>query len=92
LTEQTPQTMWLRIIKRGEVYELYNSIDGKTFLPIKIYRGSSGNIFPCLPLPIKNIGIFTSNYITSTAPEVDASFDFFEFKTLSPLPHDPNED
>lgn len=91
LTEQTPQTMWLRINKRGENYELYNSTDGKTFLPIKIFRGSSGNIFPLLPVPIKNIGVFTSNYTSTTAPEVDASFDFFEFKALPLLSNDPNE-
>jgi regulation of enolase protein 1 (concanavalin A-like superfamily) len=82
LTDQTPQTMWMRIIKRGAVYEMYNSTDGITFLPLIIYRGSGDNTFPCLTVPIKNIGIFGSNYITSTAPEVDASFEFFEFKIL----------
>ncbi len=82
LADQTPQTTWMRIIKHGEVYEFYSSTDGETFIPLKIYRGSRNSTYPCLPTPLINIGIFTSNYITSTAPEVDASFEYFEFKTL----------
>ena len=87
LADQTPQTTWMRIIKRGEYYEFYSSTDGETFIPLQRYRGSRDYKYPCLPVPITNIGIFTSNYITTTAPEVDASFEFFEFKTLPP---DPN--
>lgn len=82
LADQTPQTTWMRIIKRGERYEFYSSTEGEIFIPLKVYRGSRTSTYPCLPTPIINIGIFTSNYITSTAPEVDASFEYFEFKTL----------
>ena len=83
VAEQTPQTMWLRIIKRGEYYEMYTSTDGENFEPLKARYGDDigYNIFPCLPFPIGHIGIFTSNYYNNSAPEVDASFDFFEFTT-----------
>ena len=86
LAEQTPQKMWLRIVKRGDIYELLNSTDGKNFNPVKAFRVSSlakDNTVPCLTVPLKSIGIFTSNYTSATAPDVDASFDFFEFKVLS---------
>jgi len=89
--EQTPRDMWLRIIKRGEVYELYNSTDGKIFNPMNVIlpaRITKDNTVPRLSVPVKSIGIFTSNYTSTTAPEVDASFEFFEFKTLPP---DPNK-
>ena len=86
IAEQTPQKTWLRIIKRNEFYELYNSTDGENFNPLKFYR-SNGNLtkdnrIPILSVPIKSIGIFTSNSNSTLAPEVDASFDFFEFKIL----------
>ena len=79
--------MWLRIIKKGDVYVLYNSTDGNNFNPLKIYRSNNSairdNTIPILDEPLKSIGIFTSNSTSPTAPEVDASFDFFEFKVLS---------
>ena len=84
--EQKPQTMWLRIIKKGKLYELYNSTDGKTFNPIKVIlpaRMTKDNTVPVLSVPIKSIGIFTSNYASDNAPEIDANFDYFEFKLLS---------
>ncbi len=96
LAEQTPQKIWLRITKQGNVYVLSNSTDGKNFNPVKFYRSNSSltkdNSVPVLSVPIKSIGIFTSNYITMTAPDVDASFDFFEFKVItkeSELPDSP---
>jgi len=99
LTEQTPQTMWLRIIKRGEVYEFYNSTDGETFLPLELFRGfayfdNEENVFPCLPEPINNIGIFASNGTAIDTLEINASFEYFEFMTLPVepnMPEDPNE-
>ena len=87
LADSNPQTTWMRIIKRGEVYEFYVSTDGEAFLPVQLYRGYRDYTYPVLPFSIDRIGIFTSNYITSAAPEVDASFEFFEFKTLT---KDPN--
>jgi len=84
--DQTPKDMWLRIIKHGNMYELYNSTDGETFNPMQVIlpaRMSINNTVPCLSVPIKSIGIFTSNFTSRTAPEVDASFEFFEFKLSS---------
>ena len=86
LADQFPQKMWLRIIKKKQVYVLYNSLDGQNFNPLQIYRSNSGirdNSIPVLDKPLKSIGIFTSNYTNDDAPDVDASFDFFEFKVLS---------
>jgi regulation of enolase protein 1 (concanavalin A-like superfamily) len=84
-TEQYPQNMWLRIIKRGDLYELFNSIDGESFKPMTVIlpaRLTDDNTVPCLDDPLEDIGVFADNGTSWGAPEVDASFDFFEFKVL----------
>ncbi len=82
---QEPVKMWLRIIKRGGLYELFNSTDGISFNPmtvIKPARLTADNTVPCLGAPLQYIGIFADNGTSFGAPQVDASFDFFEFKVL----------
>ncbi|MBN2588635.1 MAG: DUF1349 domain-containing protein [Sedimentisphaerales bacterium] len=86
LADQFPQTMWLRIIKRGDYYEIYNSIDGENFNSLQKYHSSGNYTLSCLPFPIERIGIFTSNYTSESAAHVDASFEYFEFKTLPEEP------
>ena len=84
-TEQTPEKMWLRLIKRDGEYELYKSIDGESFIPLtalRPYRLTNDNTIPCLNAPLKSIGIIAMNGTATGAPEVDASFDFFEFQIL----------
>jgi hypothetical protein len=85
--EKTPVKMWLRIVKEGNVYKLFNSTDGEDFKPMKVLlpaRLTTDNTVPCLKSPLKYIGIFANNGTSTSAstPQVDASFDFFEFKTL----------
>ncbi|MBN2588636.1 MAG: DUF1349 domain-containing protein [Sedimentisphaerales bacterium] len=93
-----PQTVWLRIIKRGDTCKLYNSIDGIDFNPVISLGGSSlteDNTIPCLNVPVTHIGIFASNDTISYAPDVDASFEYFEFKTLAKelsIPEEPNNE
>ena len=77
--------MWLRIIKRGGFYELFNSTDGQSFNPAKVIlpaRLTADNTVPCLSAPLQYIGVFADNGTSYGAPQVDASFDFFEFKVL----------
>jgi regulation of enolase protein 1 (concanavalin A-like superfamily) len=86
--EQIAQKMWLRIIKRAGLYELYNSTDGKTFNPMNVIlpaRITANNTVPCLSLPLKYVGIFANNGTARGAAQVSASFDFFEFKTLATI-------
>lgn len=83
--EQYPQNMWLRIIKRGGFYELFSSTDGQSFNPAKVIlpaRLTADNTVPCLSAPLQYIGVFADNGTAYGAPQVDASFDFFEFKVL----------
>ncbi len=89
-TEQYPQKMWLRIIKRGDLCKLYNSIDGKTYNPLKILllaRLTEDNTIPCPSFPITKIGVFANYGSANGSLEVDASFEFLEFRVL---PSEPN--
>ena len=45
-------------------------------------RLTADNTVPCLDEPLQYIGIFADNGTAFGAPEVDASFDFFEFTVL----------
>ena len=89
-TEQFSQKMWLRIIKRGDRYELYYSTDGKTFNPMEVLLPAvltKDNKIPGTFFKLKYMGLFANNGSAYDTPQVDASFDFFEFKVL---PVDPN--
>jgi len=88
---------WLRITKRGNRYTFSTSSDGRTFLPIKypdldypglFQRGvvwGDGSV-RAVGLLAKNGSLSGSDVIIrleSRAPEVDASFDFFEVRSVS---------
>jgi hypothetical protein len=84
-TGQTPVKMWLRIIKEDNLYKLFNSEDGEHFNPMEVIqpaRLATDNTTPCLKAPLKYIGIFAGNGPARGVAQVDASFEFFEFKTL----------
>lgn len=85
-TGQTPVKMWLRLVKQGDLYKLFNSTDGENFNPMKVIlpaRLTEDNTVPCLKVPVRYVGILAYNGVSTGAAQVDASFDFFEFKTLS---------
>ena len=75
------ERFWLRITKRGPSYGLATSLDGKTFRD----HGHG----PWLQGSPKRIGILAKNGGTEEAPEVDAAFESFEFRSLpAPPPKD----
>jgi regulation of enolase protein 1 (concanavalin A-like superfamily) len=91
--QQIPAKMWLRIIKQGNLYKLFNSTDGQTYNPMKVLlpaRMTNDNTVPCLTVPLKYLGVYANNGGSSTAPSVNASFEFFEFQWLSKDPNSIN--
>jgi regulation of enolase protein 1 (concanavalin A-like superfamily) len=83
---QNPQKVWLRIIKRGGFLELYASGDGQTFAPITALVpewGPSDNRIYWGNTEVRYIGIYADNGTAYGAPNVDASFDFFEVKAIA---------
>jgi regulation of enolase protein 1 (concanavalin A-like superfamily) len=82
---QNPPRVWLRIVKRPGVCELFTSTDGQYFTPVsalvpewgpwdnRVYWGDAD---------VKYVGIFADNGTADMAPSVDASFDFFEVQAL----------
>ena len=84
-TEQVHQKMWLRIVKRDNLYILSHSTDGEYYKPMKVIqpaRLAKDTTVPCLNEPLKYIGIFADNGTALGAAQVDASFEFFELKIL----------
>lgn len=84
-TEQVRQKMWLRITKRDNSYILSHSKDGQSFMPMKVIqpaRLARDTTVRCLNEPLKYVGIFADNGTALGAAQVDASFDFFEFRIL----------
>lgn len=69
------EKLWIRIIKRGKSYERAYSIDGRKF--VSAGEADWGDGAP------QRIGIFAKNG-TGQEPEVDAAFDFFEVRSLTP--------
>ena len=93
-TGQESAKMWLRIVKRGGFYQLFSSTDGESFDPVKVIlpaRLTEDNTVPCLSAPLRYVGVFADNGTSFGAPQVRASFDFFEFKAL-PREHEANGD
>ena len=66
--------IWLRLTKRGRLYEIATATDGETFTMHGEFLWSDG-------LP-KQIGLIAVNGPTSD--ETDAHFDFFEVRSLTP--------
>ena len=69
------ERLWLRITKRGDRYEYSSSADGES------YR-SHGEL-PWGDGSPKWLGLVAENGSNSSAPEIDASFDFFEVRSVS---------
>jgi len=85
-----PRKVWLRITKRGDRYTFATSVDGKVFVPrtcpLWDDSGRPQDEFIWGNVAVKRIGLFAKNGPSSTAPEIDASFDFFEVRALPPKP------
>ena len=65
-------------------YDVPAGLTKETFNPMKVIlpaRLTTDNTVPCLKTPVKYVGVFASNGPAPGAAQVDASFDFFEFKT-----------
>ncbi len=81
-----PQTVWLRLTKKGDRYAFATSVDGKTFAPrtcpLWDDSGRPQDEFIWGSGPVKAIGLFAKNGPSAAAPEIDASFDFFEVRAL----------
>jgi len=76
------QKVWLRLKKRGNVYEYSASSDGKEF---KVYGARPwGEGAP------KKIGFLAKNGGPEGIPEIDACFEFFELKGLETAPKEKN--
>jgi hypothetical protein len=86
---RTPRELsriWLRIAKQGNIYKFSTSLDGKEFLPAVepvidrtgLFQGfvKWGDGAP------EHVGLWALTG-SEEAPEVDASFDFFEIRALS---------
>ncbi len=68
------QRMWLRVIKRGNVYECSSSKNGTDFIS---YADLTWNTEP------RQTGIIAKNGGSQEAEEVDARFDSFELRPLT---------
>jgi len=76
---------WLRMTKRGDRYQFLSSMDGKSFVPFNAPTDPHGTPMTSGTLPwgdgsVKKIGLFVGNGLDSEAPEIDASFEFFEVR------------
>jgi len=69
------ERLWLRITKRGDRYEYSSSADGESY--------QSHGELPWGDGSPKWIGLVAKNGSNSSAPEIDASFDFFEVRSES---------
>jgi beta-lactamase regulating signal transducer with metallopeptidase domain len=76
---------WLRMTKQGERYKFLTSMDGKSFVPFNASidpHGTpmSGGALTWGNSSVNKIGLFVANGLDSQAPEIDASFEFFEVR------------
>ncbi|MDP2897088.1 MAG: protein kinase [bacterium] len=80
------EQVWLRIIKRGNRYTCYTSLDGDTFLPMTPLIWDLTGVFQGCTVwgdgSVRRVGVFANNGSRPTTPEIDASFDFFEVRSL----------
>ena len=83
--EQAPEKVWLRIVKRADVCELFSSTDGESFTPLTALVpevGPADHRAFWDDAEVKYIGLYAENGSAASAPSVDASFDFFEVEVL----------
>jgi hypothetical protein len=76
---------WLRMTKQGDRYQFLTSKDGKSFVPFNARTDPHGTPMTGGTLPwgngsVEKIGLFVGNGSNSQAPEIDASFEFFEVR------------
>jgi serine/threonine protein kinase len=80
------EQVWLRIIKRGNRYTFYTSPDGDTFLPMAPMVWDIAGVYQVNVVwgdgSVRRVGLFANSGSGPTAPEIDASFDFFEVRSL----------
>jgi endoglucanase len=84
--DQNLEKVWLRVTRRSDWLELSSSKDGETFVPLNPMRPGNGPIVPCSNGVVRRVGLFAGNGTARDAEPVDASFDFFEVKTLEARP------
>jgi len=100
--DQQLEKVWLRVTKRGNKYTFQTSTDGKSFVPLEsesvILRYGTPFLFPegepnltWGDGTVRRVGFFANNGSRDGAPEIDASFDFFEVKALHPSLPEPIE-
>lgn len=65
--------VWLRVSKQGNSYTFWTSLDGKSFRSHGTRTWSDGSV--------KQVGLLAKNGTPSTAPDIDAVFDFFEVRS-----------
>ena len=73
--EQKGDSFWLRLIKRGKLYEYSFSADGDRYAVVGEKRWGNG--------APKSLGVFAKNGGNPLAGEIDAQFDFFEVRSLT---------
>jgi len=78
LVDGQPGKIWLRFTKRGNVYQLATSLDGKSFESHGATRWGDGSI--------EKVGILALNGSHHTRPELDAAFEVFEAAAVSATP------
>jgi len=80
------ESVWLRITKCGCRYTLSTSTDGVTFLPAKYPEHDRRGLFQGAVVwgdgRVRQVGLFAKNGPGTRAPEIDASFDFFEVRPV----------
>ncbi|NQT83632.1 tetratricopeptide repeat protein [bacterium] len=83
------ERVWLRITKRGRRYTFSTSLDGETYLPTRYPESDFTRLFQRAAFwgdgTVKQVGLFAKNGSGTEAPEIDASFDFFEVRSLPGL-------
>ena len=68
------EDVWLRIVRRGQLFQAFYSRDGATF-------HKTGEL-PWTADPSPLLGLVAKNGDFTDVPEIDASFDFFEVRAL----------
>ncbi len=80
------ERVWLRMTKCGCRYSFSSSADGATFHPVEHPEHDSTRLFQGAIVwgdgRVKQVGLFAKNGPDTTAPEIDASFDFFEVRSV----------
>jgi len=73
---EVPRRVWLRLTARGSYHEYATSTDGKTFTVHGELPWGDGSP--------KQIGLMATNGSNPDAEEIDAQFDSFELRSLTP--------